>query len=118
MRISAFLVFTYQLIPGTVVYRDRRFSVTEIDNGAFKNCPVLKKAIIGVNIKKIGKSAFEGDSRLKYITVWTEKLSSVGKNALKGTYKNLKINVYKKNFIKYQKLFKNKGLNTVKVISQ
>lgn len=104
------------IVPGTVRYKNKNYKVTEIGSKAFQKCTVLKKVIVGINIAKIGKQAFYKDSRLKYITVWTNRLETVESNALLGTNKNLKIKVYKKNYTKYSNLFKNKGLITAKVI--
>ena len=71
---------------------------------------------IGKGLTEIGKNAFSGDGNLKTITIKSAKLKTVGKNALKGTKKNLKIKVPKKQLKSYKTKFKNKGNKTIKVV--
>ena len=111
------------------------FKVTAIADKAFKNCENLKKVTIKQNVKTIGKyafagcinltnvkctskglkkigvGAFSGDAKLTQITLKTTKLKkkTVGKNAVKGTPKNLKISAPKKVKKSYQKIFRSKG---------
>lgn len=107
---------TSYTVPKTVKYQNVSYPVTEIAEKAFYKKIKLKKIVIGKNIEKIGKSAFNGAKNLKRITVKTTKLTSVGKNALKGIHKNAVVKVPKKKLKKYQKLFKNKGQKkTVKI---
>ena len=51
------------------------------------------KAVIGKNVSKIGKKAFNGDGKLKSITVKSRKLKMVGKLALKGINKKAVIRI-------------------------
>ena len=111
------------------------FKVTAIADKAFKGCENLTKVTIKQNVqtigkyafagcisltnvkctskvlKKIGVGAFSGDVKLTKITLKTTKLKkkTVGKNAIKGTPKNLKISVPKKVKKSYQKIFRSKG---------
>lgn len=107
------------VIPGTVKINGYTFQVTSIEKNAFKSCGKLSKAIIGSNITSIGTNAFRNSGKLKNIAVKSKKLSKVGKSAIKGTNKKLRIKVLKKQLKKYKKLFDKKAgfLNTMKVIS-
>ena len=97
------------VIPDSVTIDGKTYPVVEIASGAFSGCKALLSVIIGKNVKKIGKKAFYGCSKLKKITVKGTKLKSVGKQALKGTAAKLKIKVPKKKLKAYKKLFKGKG---------
>lgn len=120
---------TKLIIPATVKYKGYSFKVTGINNKAFKSSPKLKTVVIGANVttvgaysfanckkltsmtigknvKKIGGSAFYGDSRLASIKIKTTKLTSIGKNALKGVKSKAKITVPKNRLNRYKKLFK------------
>ena len=90
--------------------------VTKIKDSAFAGCKKLGSVTIGKGLTEIGKNAFSGDGNLKTITIKSAKLKTVGKNALKGTKKNLKIKVPKKQLKSYKTKFKNKGNKTIKVI--
>ena len=92
-------------------------NVKVIEKNAFANCPKLKT----VNCKskvlyKIGANAFKSDNKLTKMTLKTTllKKSNVGKNAIKGTSKKLKISVPKKVKKSYQKIFRAKGNKKVK----
>jgi polyisoprenoid-binding protein YceI len=93
------------------------YQVTSIANNAFAGNKKLTSVTIGKNITKIGKNAFKNCKKLKKITVKSTQLTkkSIGKNALKGTNKNLTIKVPKKKVSDYKKYFKGKGNKTVKV---
>lgn len=103
-------------VPDKIVVEGTEYPVTEIADKAFYKCTKLKKITIGKRIERIGKKAFYGDKSLKKITVKTDKLSFVGKSALKGIHEKAVIKVPKKQLKKYRKLFGGKGQKkTVKV---
>nr|MBP3598525.1 leucine-rich repeat protein [Eubacterium sp.] len=82
------------VVPSTVKYGKYKYKVTAIRAGAFKNC-----------------------SKLKKITIKSQSLTKIGKNALKGIHKKCKIKVPKKCYKKYKVLFKKKGqTKKVKVV--
>ena len=85
------------------------YKVTSISQKAFNNNKKLKKVTVSKNIKTIGKAAFQNCSNLKTIVIKSSNITKVGKNALKGTAKNLVIKVPAKKVSAYKKLFKNKG---------
>lgn len=76
---------------------------------------LTKVTIKSKKLSTIGKGAFWGCKKLTKIILKTTKLKTVGKNSLKGMKANCKIVVPKAQVKKYTKLFKNKGLKTVKV---
>ncbi len=93
-------------------------NVTSIGKDAFKNCSALKSVTIqSSGLTKIGAGAFSGDKKLVKMTLKSMKLTkkSIGKNALKGTNKKLKIKVPKNQVTKYKAYFKGKGNKSVKV---
>lgn len=93
-------------------------NVTAIGKNAFKNCKKLKSVTLkSTSLNTIGSSAFQGDKNLKTITIKSSKLTakSIGKNAFKGTNKNLVIKVPKKKAASYKKILKKKGNTKVKV---
>lgn len=96
-------------IPATVKIQGKNYKVTSVAAGAFKNNKNLKSVTIGSNVKSIEKEVFYGCKNLKKVTVKSQKLTSVGKNALKGVHKKAVIKVPKSRYTKYKKLFKNKG---------
>lgn len=96
-------------VPDFVVLNGKKFSVTGIAKSAFAGNKKLKSVIIGKKVKTIGAKAFYGCKALKKITIKSTVLKKVGKNALKGIYKNAKIKVPKKKIKAYRKLLKKKG---------
>lgn len=106
-------------IPATVNINGYDFKVTSIANNAFKKNTKLKSAVIGANVKTIGKEAFSGCKSLKTITVKSKVVSKVNKNAFKGINKKAKIKLPKMSsnkFKKYKKKFEKKGqAGTVKI---
>ena len=78
-------------VPASVKLADGRYKVTAIDKNAFKNNKKLKKVTIGSKVTRIGAGAFSGAKNLKAITIKSKSLKSVGKNALKGIHKNVRL---------------------------
>ncbi len=100
-------------IPAVVKIKDVTYKVTSLKANACKNNRKLKKVTIGKNIKKIGKNAFYGCSKLKTITVKTTKLTnkSVGSGAFARIDKRAVVKVPKKKLSAYKKLLKKKGIS-------
>ena len=101
-------------IPDTISINGTVYAVTGISANAFKNNQLLKTAVIGSNVRKIGKQAFYNCKSLKTITIRTSMLTkkNVGAKAFKGTYKKIKVKVPAKQFKTYKKFFKSKGMST------
>lgn len=103
-------------VPATVTVKGRKLKVTEIGAKAFRGCKKLKRAVLGKNVKTIGKAAFYGDQSLKTIVLRTQKLTSVGKHAFRGISSRAVVRAPKKKVNIYKKLLRKKGLkNSVKV---
>ena len=103
-------------IPDTVNYKGYNFKVTAIQSKALKGYKKLTTVTIGKNVISIGANAFNGDAKLKKITVKSTGLKKVGAKALKGIHKKAVIKVPKKMLKKYKKIFKGKGQKkTVKI---
>ena len=90
-------------------------SVTKISDNAFAGCLKLKQVTIGKGLTSIGKSAFSNDKALTQMTIKSAKLKTVGKNALKGTNKKLKIKVPAKQVKAYSSKLKKAGNKNIKV---
>lgn len=103
-------------IGNTVTIRGAKFKITQIGDKALKNKKTVTSVTLGTNIQSIGKESFYGTAKLKTITIKSQKLTKVGKNALKNIYKKARIKVPKSKLKKYQSLLKKKGQkSTVKV---
>lgn len=91
------------------------YKVTSIGANAFKGNKKITKVYIGKNIKTIGKNAFKGDNKLKKIIIKSTKITKIGKNALKKTYKKLVVKVPKSKKKAYKKMLKKAGNKKVKI---
>ena len=78
--------------------------VTEIGEEAFYKCKKLQKVTIGSRVVKIGKGAFRSDKKLKRLIFKGSKVKKIGKRALKGVPRKVKITAPKKSVPKYKKL--------------
>lgn len=99
-------------IPSSVTIKNKKYQVVSIAASAFKNNKKIQKVIIPGTIKRIGSNAFFGCKNLKNIVIKTKLLSgsTIGKNALKGVYQKVKVKVPKKQYKKYKKILRKKGL--------
>ena len=100
-------------IPDTVSINATIYTVTGISASALKNNQLLRTAVVGSNVRKIGKQAFYNCKNLRTITIRTSMLTkkNVGAKAFKGTYKKIKVKVPAKQFKTYKKFFKSKGMS-------
>lgn len=96
------------VIPKKVIYKGIRFDVAAIDDRAFYKNRKIRHALIGTNIKSIGKMAFYGTRQLRYIDIRTKKLKVIGKKAFIGIYPAAKIKIPRTRKKKYIKLLANK----------
>ena len=70
-------------IPETVTYRNVTYTVTQIDNLAFFDCPNLTSVTMPETVTVIGNRAFKGCTSLTSIIV-PDKVTSVGVNAFEN----------------------------------
>lgn len=103
-------------IPSSVMIDGCEYKVTEIKDKAFRKNTKITQAVIGANVKKIGKEAFFGCSKLKKITIQSKTLTGIGKKAFAGLGKKASISVPKNKYAAYKKLFaKAKTPKSVKI---
>lgn len=93
-------------VGSTVEIGGVKFKITAIGVAALKNCKKLLKVEIGENVKKIEKQAFQGSKKLKTIVVKSEKLTSIGANAISGIHAKAQIQVPAAKVKAYKKLLK------------
>ena len=70
-------------IPAYIKINGYKYKVVAIAKGAFIKCKLLKKAVIGKNIKNIGKKAFYKNKKLGNIKIKSKKVKNIGKGAFK-----------------------------------
>lgn len=106
-------------IPSTVKINGYVYQVTEISAKAFRNCKKLDQVVIGKNVAKIGKQAFDGCKALKKITIKAAALKKIYKYAFRNIKKNAKIYVPKKKYTAYKKqILKAKTAKSVKILKK
>lgn len=93
-------------VLSTVKIKGVECRVTGIDDKAFSGMKNLKTAVIGEHVKTIGKKAFFNDKKLKKITIKSQVLSKIAKNAFKKSPSGCVIKVPKKQKKNYAKMLK------------
>ncbi|HCJ08678.1 MAG TPA: hypothetical protein DHV96_10055 [Lachnospiraceae bacterium] len=83
-------------------------NIRTIGNGAFQGCSKLQTVYVGNDVRSIGKKAFYKCRKLKEITIRSEKVSHVGKDAFKKIGKRPTIKIMRRMLSRYSKLFKHK----------
>ncbi len=78
-------------IPSSVNLGKASFNVTKISNKAFKGNTNIKKVTGGANIKSIGKSAFQGCTKLKNVNITSANLKTIGNKAFYNCKKLSKV---------------------------
>lgn len=71
-------------IPAFIKIKGHKYKVVSIASNAFVKCSRLKKAVIGKNIKNIGKKAFYKNKGLGNIKIKSKKLKRIGSSAFKN----------------------------------
>ena len=94
-------------------------NVKTIGSGAFSGDTALTKVTLGTGLTTIGAASFDGDEKLGTLTIKSLKLSSVGKNAIRGIKAKAKIIVPKAALKNYKNLFTKKtGFKTTMTITE
>lgn len=83
--------------------------LSKIGEKAFMKCTSLTGITLPSTVRSIGKAAFYGDRKLKYITIKSTGLKKLGGNVIKGIYSKAVIKAPKKKISAYKELLKNKG---------
>lgn len=100
-------------VPAKVKLRGQNYKVTSIAKNALKNSKKLSYVIIGKNVKKIGKKAFYGCKKLRYIYVKSKKLvaKDIGKQAFGNGYQSPRVKSAKSVWRRYARILPAKGLS-------
>lgn len=99
-------------IPASVKIGGKKYKVTDVQNGAFRNNKKLTKIVIGKNVTKIGKNAFAGCKNVKTVLFKSKTVTSVGKNAFKGISSKAKFS-FSGNAKKIKKLIRKSGYKNI-----
>ncbi len=101
-------------IPATITYKGKKYRVTSIDDGAFKNNRNLTKVVIGKYVEDIGERAFYKCKNLKSITIKTTRLSydDVEYQAFAQTSSKARVKVPASKYKLYKKLLIARGLSS------
>lgn len=124
-------------IPADVKYKDHTFKVVYIRSSSFRDLNKLSSVSIGSNVGSIGSRAFQGckmlssvrigkgvtsignyafygsEKKLKYVKIYSSKLSKVGKKAFFQSRSNAVIKVPSSKLRAYKKLLVDKGIKKV-----
>jgi len=76
------------VIPASVIYKEKTYSVTCIADSAFYKCSSLTSVTIPNSVTSIGDSAFNGCSGLKEIYCYAEETPEVGSWCFNGVKKS------------------------------
>ena len=100
-------------IPSTVQANGREYPVTTIDKRACRGLTSLEKVTIGSRVKKIGKEAFAGCTRMKKIHVKTSQLTDekMGEDVFDGIPKDAVVTCPEAQEKAYKSLFRSRGLS-------
>lgn len=71
------------VIPASVTYEGKTYSVTSIGNSAFYNCSGLTSVTMPESVTSIGRSAFGGCSGLTSVAI-PETVTTIGESAFSG----------------------------------
>lgn len=95
-------------IPATIKADGISYKVTEVGANAFKNNKKVKKIVIGANVSKIAKKAFNKCPNLKTVVIKSTKLTkkTANKKCFSKVNKKMVIKVSKKSKKIYAKIFK------------
>ena len=95
-------------IPATIKADGVSYKVTEVGANAFKNNKRVKKVVIGANVSKISKKAFNKCPNLRTVVIKSTKLTkkTASKKCFNKVNKKMVIKVSKKSKKTYAKIFK------------
>lgn len=102
---------TSLVIPSTITFGGTTYKVTNVGANAFRDMPKLSKLSIGSNVVKINRAAFYNCPKLKTITIYSRKLTSVVTKAFSKIYVKAKVNVPNAYIKKYKTYLRDAGLS-------
>ncbi|MCR5282340.1 MAG: InlB B-repeat-containing protein [Lachnospiraceae bacterium] len=97
-------------VPAKTKIGGNSFTVTGIAANVTKGCTKVTGLVIGANVTRIAKNAFNGCSTLKTIQIKSKKLTKIGKKAFGGIAKKATVKVPGKKKKAYKKLLQKAGL--------
>ena len=100
-------------IPAKVKLKGQNYKVTAIAKNALKNNKKLSYLTIGKNVKTIGKKAFYGCKKLRYIYVKSKKLTenNIGGQAFGRGYHSPRVKTAKSIWKQYSNVFLLRGMS-------
>lgn len=98
-------------IPTYITFGGVRYKVTNIGANAFRDMPNLSTLSIGKNVIRINQAAFYNCPKLKKITIYSRKLTSVSEKAFSKTYVKAMVNVSNAYIKKYTSYLQDAGLS-------
>ena len=105
-------------IPSSVTIDGETYTVSSVGSNAFNSCSKIKSIVIPDSVEEIQKNAFKKVGTLSTITINSDKIAFVGKNAFMDTSKDLKIKIKaasKGAFNAVVKIFKASGSSAKKL---
>lgn len=96
------------VLPDRVPYEGVRYMVVKIGPDAFKGMTKLKSVTVGKYVNTISHGAFSGCRRLEKVTLTTNRLVSVGRDAFLGVSKQIRIRCSEKKLSAYTALLKDR----------
>lgn len=86
-------------------------NVTKLGKSSFQGCTKLKQADLGTALKSIGSKCFMGCKSLKTVKMSSKKLKSkkIGSSAFKKTSKKMTVKAPKSKLKAYKKAFRKAG---------
>lgn len=78
------------IIKAIVIWKGKKFRVTQIGNKAFKDCKKMQKVIVGKNVSVVRKKTFENCKSLK-VVILTGMKQKLSKNAFVGCPRKPKV---------------------------
>lgn len=108
------------VVPGSVSFGGRKYSVTCINANAFRGNQYIKKITFGKNLRSIEHYAFYNCSKLKTVVINSKVMVNVSNYAFKRTKTNMKVYVPTKGLIStYRSAMLDAGMSKkAKVVKQ
>ena len=98
-------------VPASVNINGKRYKITSIGSKALYKKSMLRKLIVGSNVRIIGGRACYGCRKLKDISLKGISVSKIGSKAFARISTKASVKVPKKKVKKYRKILKKAGLN-------
>ncbi|MBR2184938.1 MAG: leucine-rich repeat domain-containing protein [Prevotella sp.] len=105
------------VIPDTIKYKGVTYSVTSIEENAFKYCSTLTSVVLPVSVKSIGNMAFLGCSELTDVYCYAENVPTTENDAFADSYiEYITLHVPESSISEYKTTSPWSGFGTIKTI--